>query len=108
MLVVGCSPDTTPSLYDSVGESDPPAEITSLTPASGYAGVTVITIDGNNFAPLAEDNSVYFGSAKAEVLSASESQLVVRAPIIYGDSLGVYTQKNGSELIFPSPGQSVS
>jgi len=86
LFILGCTPDTTPSLYDNVGESLPPAEITSITPASGYAGVTVITIDGNNFAPIAEDNSVYFGPAIAEILSASETQLIVRAPIIYGDS----------------------
>jgi len=98
LFILGCTPDTTPSLYDNVGESLPPAEITSITPASGYAGVTVITIDGNNFAPIAEDNSVYFGPAIAEILSASETQLIVRAPIIYGDSLRVYTKKNGAEL----------
>jgi len=99
ILMMSCTPDTTPSLYDNVGESLPPAEITSITPASGYAGVTVFTIDGKNFAPLAGDNLVYFSPAKAEILSASETQLVVKAPIIYGDSLRVYTQKKGAELI---------
>ena len=97
-LLISCSPDTTPSLYDSSGESGTPAEITAITPASGYAGITVITLEGTNFAPLIEDNTVYFSSAKAEILSASETQLVVRAPIIYGDSLRVYTGKKGVEI----------
>lgn len=98
MIMIGCTPDPTPSLTESIGVSGTPAEITGLTPATGYAGVTVITIDGKNFSPLVEDNSVYFSSAKAKILSASETQLIVEAPIIYGDSLRVYTKKNGAVL----------
>ena len=98
LFAVSCTPDTTPSLYDGVGDKGTPAEIVAMSPTSGYAGVTVIVIDGKNFAPNADDNSVYFGSAKAKVLSSSETQLVVEAPIIYGDSLRVKIAKKGVEL----------
>jgi len=91
----GCSPDVTPSLYDNVGDKGTPAEITSALSVSGvtagtptgYAGITKISIKGKNFAAKAENNYVYFGSAKAKVLTASTTELLVQAPIIYGDTL---------------------
>ena len=87
IIFVGCSPTVEPPLTDKAGDPGIPAEITKVTPTSGYSGVTIVTIDGKNFATITEDNYVYFGSAKAEVLSASATQLVVKSPIIIGDSL---------------------
>ncbi len=87
IIFVGCSPTVEPPLTEKAGDPGIPAEITKVTPASGYSGVTIVTIDGKNFATVTEDNYVYFGAAKAEVLTASATQLVVKAPIIIGDSL---------------------
>ncbi len=53
--------------------------ITSFNPASGIASTTV-TISGSNFDATPAGNTVYFGAAKAVVLSASTNQLVVRVP----------------------------
>lgn len=97
IFAVGCSPDLTPSLYDSVGDKGVPAEITSVSPASGYSGVTTITITGKNFSSVLEENSVYFSSKKAEILSGTTTQLVVKAPIILGDSLRIFVGKVGVE-----------
>lgn len=53
--------------------------ITSFTPTTARAGVSV-TITGNNFNTVANNNTVYFGAVKATVTSASASQLVVTVP----------------------------
>ncbi len=100
-MMVGCKPDTEPPLTDLSGDKGEPAIITSalsssgvtVGTATGYAGVTEVTIKGDKFSTNTEDNYVYFGSAKAEVLSATTNELVVKAPIIYGDSLRLKISK---------------
>jgi hypothetical protein len=56
----------------------PPA-ITSFSPTSGAVGSTII-INGNNFSPATSSNMVFFGAVKANVVSASASQLTVTVP----------------------------
>ena len=53
--------------------------ITSVSPLSGPVGTTVI-IDGLNFSAQATDNTVYFGSVKANVVAATATSLTVTAP----------------------------
>jgi uncharacterized delta-60 repeat protein len=57
----------------------PVPTVRSFSPASGPVG-TKVTITGNNFSPVAENNTVYFGAVKAAVLSATSTQLNVAAP----------------------------
>ena len=47
---------------------------------SGPVG-TIVTISGSNFSTTATDNIVYFGSVKAQVLSAASGQLAVSVPV---------------------------
>ncbi|MDF3076837.1 MAG: type sorting protein [Sphingobacteriaceae bacterium] len=56
-----------------------PPLISNFTPATGSIGSTV-TISGSNFSSVATDNIVYFGAAKASVLSATSTQLTVSVP----------------------------
>ena len=97
VLLNSCTNDVTPTLYPGDGDKGTPAEITKVTPAEGYAGVTSIIIDGSNFSENADDNFVFFGAARATVLNASATQLNVLAPVIYGDSLRLKVD-NGSDL----------
>src|SRR5258708_5804302 len=53
--------------------------IQSFNPESGPAGQT-INIYGHNFNPVALSNVVYFGGAKATILSASATILTVTVP----------------------------
>jgi gliding motility-associated-like protein len=53
--------------------------INSFIPANGAVG-TVVDITGNNFAPNATGNVVYFGAAKASIISSTSTQLVVSVP----------------------------
>ena len=54
-------------------------QINSFSPTFGVVG-DQITITGNNFSTISSNNSVFFGSAKATVVSASPTQIVVEVP----------------------------
>lgn len=54
-------------------------QVNSFSPHSGIAG-TVVTINGNGFSSLPAQNIVYFGTQRAEVVSASLNQLQVIVP----------------------------
>lgn len=88
MLMIGCSPDTTPTLSKDKGSGAKPV-ITSMDPAEGLAGVTEITISGENFSAEATKNFVYFGHLPATILSSSENELRVLAPDLIDDSIQV-------------------
>jgi len=56
-----------------------PPTITSISPASGAAGVTV-TINGTNFKTTPTDNTVKFNGTAATVQTATATVLTVQAP----------------------------
>lgn len=53
--------------------------ITGVTPLSGPVG-TVVTISGNNFNTIAQNNTVYFGPVRAVVSSATANSVTVTVP----------------------------
>ena len=53
--------------------------ITTISPESGYIG-DAVTIKGTDFGATADANTVKFGSAKADITSASATELKVTAP----------------------------
>lgn len=79
--------------------SSPVPVISQVEPAGGaLADYSTITIIGQHFAPVAENNTVYFGKAKAMVLSATSTELQVKAPDIVGDSLLIQVVVPGAFL----------
>jgi len=54
--------------------------ITGFSPISGAVGISV-TIYGTNLSPVAANNIVYFGAVRAVVNAASETNLVLTAPM---------------------------
>lgn len=56
-----------------------PPVISTLSPQSGPVA-TPVTIKGANFSTVAAQNTVYFGSVKAAVTSATATQLTVKVP----------------------------
>jgi hypothetical protein len=59
--------------------SYPVPVITSFSPMSGPVGTTV-TITGQHFDPLPANNIVYMGAARANILTASTTQLTIQVP----------------------------
>ncbi|RJP65699.1 MAG: hypothetical protein C4539_12750 [Ignavibacteriales bacterium] len=104
-LFVGCDEDTTPSLWDSRPPEGVKPVIASLTPPTeSLAGVDEVTITGTGFSSVVANNIVYFGSAKATVLQASETQLIVRVPNNPKDTLQVKCTVTNSDY-FSEPVQ---
>lgn len=98
-FIAGCENEYPPSLYDPKEPSGPAPEITSISPPnSALAGVTQMTISGRNFSAKKEENLVYFGAVRAEVLSAAGTELKVGAPNLVKDSISVKVAVLGSEL----------
>lgn len=57
----------------------PPPVITGITNPSGPVG-TKVTITGNNFGTSTVNNIVYFGATKANLISATSSQITCTVP----------------------------
>src|SRR5436305_99140 len=53
--------------------------VSSFSPASGNVGASV-SITGNNFNSVAENNVVFFGAVRAKVTSATTTALTVTVP----------------------------
>jgi uncharacterized repeat protein (TIGR03803 family) len=64
--------------------------ITGFSPTSGPVGTTV-TITGTNFDPVAANNTVYFGSVKAAVLSATSTIITAQVPAATHQPISVTT-----------------
>jgi IPT/TIG domain len=91
VLFAGCKEDPPPSLYDSaLPPTGAQPVISSIAPpGSALAGVSVLTITGSNFSPVASDNLVFFDASPGTVVDASPTQLHVRAPELVKDSIEV-------------------
>lgn len=63
----------------SIKQSDQSLAIYSFSPAFGPVGA-IVTIHGNLFSGVPEQNAVSFNGTSASILSATESALIVRVP----------------------------
>ncbi|UCF63769.1 MAG: IPT/TIG domain-containing protein [bacterium] len=102
-FLVQCAEEPQKSLW----ELDPNYEVkqnpvvTAVEPQSAYAGITQVTIHGDNFDP--SDNfshtRVYFGGEKAQLLSITgDSIITCITPVVLGDSLLIKVQVDGALL----------
>jgi hypothetical protein len=98
MLASGCSNPKTGSLYDPNASYRPQPTISSIAPTTGLAGVTTITIVGTNFSTIKEENAVLFDATQAQILTASATQLTVKAANIVKDSVRIRVQVAGASL----------
>jgi hypothetical protein len=98
LLAAGCGEEPPPSLYDPAYTSGPTPSITSVSP-QGYAlaGVHTITITGTNFSTVLGENLIYFNSTLVPALSGSGTQLVVKAPVLVGDTVRIKIARYGSD-----------
>ncbi|OGU76372.1 MAG: hypothetical protein A2W11_13870 [Ignavibacteria bacterium RBG_16_35_7] len=89
IIMTGCKDEPAPTLFDNVpitpiGQTP---VINSVSPDSGFAGVTEITINGSNFSSNPGDNLVYFNGRLATILNASPTQLIIKSPGLPNESM---------------------
>lgn len=90
LALAGCNEEPPASLYSENYVSRPQPVVTALNPpASALAGVTTVTITGTNFSPTLAENQVFFDATPAAILTASATQLTVRAPNLVKDTVQV-------------------
>ena len=73
-----------------------PVSIRDFSPRSGPIGTTV-TITGQGFSATPAANQVTIGTARAQVLSATEAQLTVRVPSTASGPIQVTVQNSGTD-----------
>ena len=95
----GCKEDPPASLFDPNYVSGPQPVVTGIAPATGaLAGVTTLTVNGQNFSPTTGNNLVFFDKSAATVLQATATSLTVKAPNLVKDSIQVKIAVAGSDL----------
>jgi len=109
-LINGCENEYPESIWDPNYKSKPDPQITNVQPEqNAFAGIDEITIIGQNFSTVFEENQVFFNAVPAEIISASTTELVVKAPNVVSDSILVQVSVQGAVLFgeyFPYPLQS--
>ncbi|MDZ7294046.1 MAG: IPT/TIG domain-containing protein [candidate division KSB1 bacterium] len=87
---LNCEKERPIGLYDPAQKYNPDPIITSLEPAdSALAGLVTVTVNGQNFSPIAQNNFVYFGKTRVPTLEASPVRLVVKSPNVVADAIPV-------------------
>jgi hypothetical protein len=98
-LYSACSEDPADSLFDPNRTDRVRAVVTALSPPDvALSGIGQITISGQNFASKPEENLVFFDAVRAQVVAASPTELVVKTPVLVGDSIQVKVAAHGAEL----------
>lgn len=98
LLLISCDPETTPTAFKDLPSGGTPV-ISSISPAdTGLAGITEVTINGQNFSADILKNIVYFNEHVAEILQVSETQLIVKSPNIVEDSVEIKVAVEGVPL----------
>ncbi|TXI68435.1 MAG: hypothetical protein E6Q41_04105, partial [Cyclobacteriaceae bacterium] len=81
-IIAGITNAGTPdkfTIYENVNIHSPIISLNTVSPLSGAVGSTV-TITGSNFSTVPSENTVWFGTVKATVLTATANQITVTVP----------------------------
>jgi hypothetical protein len=113
LAFTGCNQDTEPSAYNPNISVTATPVITSVSPeSSAFAGVTVITITGQNFSSDISQDYVDFDETSGTILSATPTQITVVPPNLVSDTVkirvavqtalkfGYYTDNSGNKKLF--------
>ncbi len=97
LFLSSCTKPDENTLYDPNASYRPPPAITSISPAgSAVAGMDTLIVQGANFSSVLAENSVFFNASPAALLSATTTQIILRAPLVPSDSVAVRVVVAGS------------
>lgn len=89
IVLTQCTNDYPDSFYNADAVARLTPSISHIEPNFALAGVDNVTIFGNNFSEIPAENTVYFNSAKATVISSNINSIIVKAPNLPIDSIKV-------------------
>ncbi len=91
IAIAGCSDKGDPSLFQGVptGPIGATPSISSVSPSTALAGVTQMTITGQNFSTDPTQDFIYFNGNMVTATSATQTQLVLTAPNVFGDEVQI-------------------
>lgn len=103
VFIYSCNQEPEPTLFDYPVEANATPVINSIDPpGAALAGVSILTVKGSNFSPNPSQNLIFFNGIKATVLSATSTELTVKAPKVVADTvkvkLAAYKSENFSNL----------
>lgn len=99
VLLAACDTGPAESVYDPDRQPLPDPVISAATPAgSALAGVDEVVLAGQNFSTTPENNLVYFGTDRAQVLSATSTELVVLPRPVPAESVDIRVTVIGGEV----------
>lgn len=99
LFVSSCSNPKNGSLYDPNMTMKPQPTIASVTPAgSAVAGMDTLIIAGTNFSSVASENTVFFNTTAASLLSSTPTQITLKAPLPALDSIAIRVSVFGADL----------
>ncbi len=99
LLVSSCSNPKNGSLYNPNISVKPQPIISSVTPAgSAFAGMDTIVITGTNYSTTLAENTVFFNTSSAALLSSTSTQITLVAPLVVKDSVAIRVNVFGADL----------
>ena len=101
IFFLSCAQEPTTSLFyeDYLQNSKPNPVISSIDPPLGtFSGISVITIDGQNFSNNVAENHVFFNGLKGQVQAATTTRLTVKVPVVVSDSVLIKVRVDGAFL----------
>lgn len=100
LILSGCSYDEPPLVYDPNPQMTPTPVITRVEPqGAAFAGLTEITLVGDNFSPVMEQNVVYFNNEKGQIKSATKTEIKVVPPNLIDDNVTIKVVVSGALAI---------
>lgn len=92
--------DDPPLVFDPNPPAAPAPVISRIEPAgAAFAGLTEVTIIGDNFSPVMENNIVYFNSQTGVIKSASKTEIKVVPPNLIDASVTIKVVVNSAVVI---------
>ncbi len=98
-FLYNCSVEPQKSLFDENHDPGTPPVISEILSAFPriLAGVDELTINGTGFSAVLEENGVLFNDVYGEIISASPTQLIVKTPLVWGDSVKIKIWNRNAE-----------
>jgi hypothetical protein len=96
VLGAGCSKDVPPVVWDPDAPGAGTPSIRFVSPASALGGITRVTLSGSNFSPVDSNNIVYFGVQAGQVVSSTDTNIVVVPPDLDNGSYPIKVVVSGS------------